>query len=321
MNSLSATAGRMLVARPLFILLVVLAAFLPQATPPLALFTGIVFAFVFGTVYPKQVKKTQKYLLQASVVGLGFGMNVTEALKSGKDGMVLTIFSVAAVMILGWVVGRLLKVETRTSYLISAGTAICGGSAIAAVGPLVDAKDEEMSISLGTIFVLNAIALFIFPPMGHALGLDQAAFGQWAAIAIHDTSSVVGAGQAYDAMYYADGSHIAWETATLVKCTRALWILPLAFVTMAIFRKKGQKVAVPWFIFLFAAAMIINTYTAFPKEASGFLVLLAKRGIIVTLFLIGTSLTPATFKSCGLRPLVQGVALWFLIGGLALLAI
>ena len=298
----------------LFIVLLAIAAICPGVTPPMTLFSGIVFAFLFGTVFAKQVKKGQKFLLQASVVGLGFGMNVTSALKSGKDGMVMTIFSVVIVMLLGWVVGRLLKVDKRTSYLISSGTAICGGSAIAAVGPLVDADDDQMSVSLGTIFLLNALALFLFPPLGHLFGMNAAQFGEWAAIAIHDTSSVVGAGAAFDAAYMEPGTKVAWETATLVKCTRALWILPLAFATMLLFRRKGKKVAIPWFIFLFALAMVINTYTPFPESASKFLVLLAKHGINATLFLIGSSLTPAALKACGVRPLIQGVLLWILIG-------
>jgi len=230
---------------------------------------------------------------------------VETALRSGRDGMLMTIVSVVAVMLLGWLVGRLLGVERRTSYLISAGTAICGGSAIAAVGPLVEAEDEQMSVSLGTIFVLNALALLVFPPLGHLLGLSEVQFGEWAAIAIHDTSSVVGAGTAY--------GEKALEVAALVKCTRALWILPLALVTMVVWRKRGQKVAVPWFIFLFAIAMAANTYLPIPESFSRAVVYAAKRGFSATLFLIGTGLTVKTLKSCGIRPFLQGVTLWALI--------
>lgn len=296
----------------LFILLLAASA-TPWIMPPIALAMGIVFALAAKPVYPVFVKKTQKYLLQGCVVGLGFGMNLSEALKSGKSGMMMTIVSVVLVMLLGWLAGRLVKVEKRTSYLISAGTAICGGSAIAAVAPLVDAKEDEMTVSLGTIFILNALALFIFPPIGRMLGLDEVQFGEWAAIAIHDTSSVVGAGAAY--------GEKALEVAALVKCTRALWILPLALVSMVIWRKKGTKVAVPWFIFLFALAMVINTYCPLPGGLSKSIVFAAKRGFAVTLFLIGTGLTVQRLKSCGIRPFIQGVALWVVISLLGIFAV
>lgn len=290
-----------------------LASLTPWVTPPVALFAGIVFAFACRPVFPAFAKKTQKYLLQGCVVGLGFGMNVQKALESGRRGMLFTVASVVLVMAAGWLVGRLVKVEKRTSYLISAGTAICGGSAIAATGPLVEAEDRQMSVSLGTIFVLNALALFVFPPIGHLLGMSEVQFGEWAAIAIHDTSSVVGAGAAY--------GDKALEVAALVKCTRALWILPLALVTMAIWRRKGGKVSVPWFIFLFAAAMAVNTYCGLPQAFTDAVVWSAKRGFAATLFLIGSGLSWATLKSCGARPFVQGVFLWILIAAVSLVAV
>ena len=282
---------------------------LPFMTPALALFLGLAFAFTVGSVCQKTAKKTSKFLLQACVVGLGFGMNIKEALASGKDGMLFTIISVIMVMCVGWLLGKLLKVDGKTSYLISAGTAICGGSAIAAVAPVVKADDDQISVSLGTVFVLNAIALFIFPPIGHALGFDELQFGEWAAIAIHDTSSVVGAGAAY--------GDKAMETATIIKCTRALWIIPLAFATMAIFREKGRKVSIPWFIFLFVLAMIVNTYLSFPEQLSKGIVMAAKKGLAVTLFLIGSGLSVKTVRNVGVKPLVQGVALWAVIGVLS----
>lgn len=211
-------------------------------TPPVALFLGLAFALSCGQAHPKFNKKVSKYLLQYSVVGLGFGMNLHASLASGKEGMEFTIISVIGTLLIGWVIGRkFLKVDRDTSYLISTGTAICGGSAIAAVGPVLKAKDTEMSVALGTIFILNAIALFIFPVIGHALDMSQQEFGTWAAIAIHDTSSVVGAGAAY--------GEEALKIATTIKLTRALWIIPLAFVTSFIFKSKGQKVSIPWFIF------------------------------------------------------------------------
>ena len=290
-----------------------LASATPWVTPPLALLGGIVFALTCSPVFAAFTKQTQKYLLQACVVGLGFGMNVETAFRSGGDGMIMTVVSVSTVMVLGWVFGRVLKVGRRTSYLISSGTAICGGSAIAAVGPLVRAEDEQMSVSLGTIFVLNAIALFVFPPIGHVLGLSEVQFGEWAAIAIHDTSSVVGAGAAY--------GEKALEVAALVKCTRALWIFPLSLVTMAIWHRKGAKIAMPWFIFLFALAMVLNTYSPLPASVSKGIVWLARRGFAVTLFLIGTGLTRKTLSSCGIRPFLLGVSLWIVISVLGLLAV
>ena len=193
-------------------------------SPPIALFLGLLFALLFGQAYPKFNKKVSKKLLQYSVVGLGFGMNLQASLQSGKEGMAFTIVSVVGTMLIGWLIGRkLLKVERDTSYLISSGTAICGGSAIAAVGPVLKAKDTEMSVALGTVFILNAIALFVFPIIGHALDMTQQQFGMWAAIAIHDTSSVVGAGAAY--------GEEALQVATTIKLTRALWIIPLALAT------------------------------------------------------------------------------------------
>lgn len=299
-------------SKPVFIILIVLALF-PQVSPALALFAGLAFAFVFGKTYPAFAKKTSKYLLQASVVGLGFGMNLHSAIESGSKGMTFTIVSVIGVMILGTLLGRLLKIERKTSYLISVGTAICGGSAIAAVGPVIKADEDEMSVSLGTIFVLNAIALFIFPPIGHYFGLTEIQFGEWAAIAIHDTSSVVGAGAAYGPQ--------AMEIATLIKCTRALWIIPLLFVTAMIFSEKNSKFSLPWFILFFVLAMVANTYLDLPKNLTDGLVLGAKKGLAVTLFLIGSSLSPAVLKKVGIRPLVQGVALWILIAVTSLIVI
>ena len=202
--------------KPLFILLFVLC-LMPFISPAIALFLGLALGMTAGQPFPKFSKKTSKYLLQFSVVGLGFGMNLHESLRTGKEGMLFTVVSVVAVLALGMYLGKRLMMDRKTAYLISAGTAICGGSAIAAVAPVVKANDNEMSMSLGTIFILNAIALFIFPPIGHLLGMSQEQFGMWAAIAIHDTSSVVGAGAAYGEQ--------ALEIATMVKLTRALWII------------------------------------------------------------------------------------------------
>lgn len=304
----------------LFIVLLLIT-LLPQVTPAIALFMGLALALIAGQAYPKFAKKTSKYLLQASVVGLGFGMNLHESLASGKDGMLFTIVSVIAVIVIGFFVGKWLRVDRKTAYLISSGTAICGGSAIAAVAPVVKADDNQMSVSLGTIFVLNAIALFIFPPIGHWLGMTQEQFGEWAAIAIHDTSSVVGAGEAFDRSYFPGAEGKALQIATLIKCTRALWIIPLALVTTLIFKEKNSKIYIPWFIFLFVLAMVINTYIALPTQITGSLVWLAKKGLTVTLFLIGSGLSVDVLRSVGIKPMIQGILLWIIIALLSLAVI
>ncbi|MBQ4344830.1 MAG: putative sulfate exporter family transporter [Muribaculaceae bacterium] len=275
-------------------------------TPAVALFMGLAYAFVTVCPCPKFNKKASKYLLQASVVGLGFGMNVTESLRSGSEGMMFTIASVVGVMVMGVMLGYWLHINRKTSYLIASGTAICGGSAIAAVGPVVKANDNEMAVSLGVIFILNAIALFVFPPIGRLAEMSQEQFGTWAAIAIHDTSSVVGAGEAYGAE--------ALQTATLIKLTRALWIIPLALVTMLIFRDKSNKISIPWFIFLFIIAMVVNSYCGLPEALTSSFVWLAKKGLVLTLFMIGASLSLATIKQVGVRPLLLAVLLWIAIG-------
>ena len=279
-------------------------------TPPIALFLGLVFALLCGKAYPSFNKKMSKKLLQYSVIGLGFGMNLQASLASGAEGMTFTIISVVGTMLIGWLIGhKLIKVERNTSYLISSGTAICGGSAIAAVGPVIKAKDTEMSVALGTIFILNAIALFIFPIIGHWLGMTQEQFGLWAAIAIHDTSSVVGAGAAY--------GEEALNIATTVKLTRALWIIPLAIATSFIFKTKGQKISIPWFILWFVVAMIINTYLLNLSETGimigNFINSLARKSLTLTLFFIGASLSVDTLKAVGIKPLIQGVLLWIVI--------
>lgn len=278
-----------------------------SVTPAMALFLGLAFTLVTGECpYPTFNKKTSKYLLQASVVGLGFGMNVVESLKSGSEGMAFTIVSVIGVMLIGVALGYAMHLNRKTSYLISSGTAICGGSAIAAVGPVMKADENEMAVSLGVIFILNAIALFIFPTLGRLAEMTQTQFGTWAAIAIHDTSSVVGAGEAYGPE--------ALKIATLIKLTRALWIIPLALVTMAVFRDKTGKISIPWFIFMFIAAMVANTYLPLPAALTGTLVYLAKKGLVLTLFCIGASLSLKTIRRVGVKPLLLAIALWIVIG-------
>ena len=293
----------------------------PFITPAIALFMGLAYALILGNPMAKMAKKTSKYLLQVAVICLGFGMNLHTSLASGKEGMLFTIISVTAVMIVGFFMGKLLKVDGKTSYLISSGTAICGGSAIAAVAPVVKANDNQISVAIGTVFILNAIALFIFPPIGHWLGMTQEQFGEWAAIAIHDTSSVVGAGEAYDRTYFPNSEGIALQIATLIKCTRALWIIPLALITTLIFREKNSKISIPWFILFFVLAMIANTYLTIPQQITSGIVWFAKKGLCMTLFLIGSGLSLETLRSVGIKPLIQGVVLWITIAVLSLVVI
>lgn len=322
------SSGLVTLGRPLYWILLILMIFpfkmlfkVEVVTPAIALFLGLMFAIVFGTPYPKFNKKLSKYLLQASVVGLGFGMNLQKSLQSGADGMLFTIVSVIGVMIIGILLGKWMRINDKASYLISSGTAICGGSAIAAVGGVMKANEKNMAVSLGVIFILNAIALFIFPPMGHLFNMSDAQFGTWAAIAIHDTSSVVGAGAAY--------SPEACELATLIKCTRALWIIPLAFFTIWYFRKeKGgegkAKVSIPWFILLFVVAMVINTYTpesmlTFMRPVYDGIVAIAKQTLVAVLFAIGASLSLKVIREVGVKPLLQAILLWVVIGVSSLL--
>lgn len=276
-------------------------------TPPVMLFLGLAYALICGQGYPSFNKKMSKMLLQYSVVGLGFGMNLHESLASGKEGMTFTIISVIGTLAIGMLIGcKLLKVERETSYLISSGTAICGGSAIAAVGPVIKAKPANLSVALAVVFVLNAIALFIFPSIGHWLELSQQQFGTWAAIAIHDTSSVVGAGAAY--------GEEALEVATTIKLTRALWIIPLALATSLIFKSKDSKITIPWFILYFIIAILLNTFVLDSVPQVGTAVSgIARRFLTLTMFFIGASLSMDVLRAVGIRPLILGVLLWIVI--------
>jgi uncharacterized integral membrane protein (TIGR00698 family) len=304
--------------KAVFILLV-LFLLSPYGSPPVALALGLLLAFTIGNPFPELSGKPTKYLLQASVILLGFGMNLEAIVKAGREGILFTIATIFGTLALGYLAGRFLVVPNKTSTLLSSGTAICGGSAIAAVGPVINAEHDEMSVSLGTVFILNSVALFLFPVLGHALGLTENQFGIWAAIAIHDTSSVVGAAQAYGAE--------ALATATTVKLARALWIAPIALMFAFLYRKADTdakaKVAIPWFIFLFIGAAAFRTYAPSFILPSLFdsLVDLAKGGMTMTLFLIGVSLTPRTLKKVGIRPLIQGVLLWIVISVTALWAV
>lgn len=304
--------------KAVFILLV-LFCLSPYGSPPLALALGLLLAFTVGNPYPNLTGKPSKYLLQASVVLLGFGMNLEAIYKAGRDGILFTIATIFGTLLLGYLVGKALSVRQKTSALISSGTAICGGSAIAAVGPAINAEPEEMSVSLGTVFILNSVALFLFPVIGQGLHLSQTQFGIWSAIAIHDTSSVVGAAQTFGPE--------ALIIATTVKLARALWIAPVALMFALIYRKNADdpkaKIAMPWFIFLFVAVAAFRTLAppAILPSIYDALVNLGKAGMTITLFIIGASLTPQTLRAVGPRPLIQGIILWTVISIVSFFAV
>ena len=281
-------------------------------SPPVALVAGIIYGFTFVHPFHVEAKHLSKFLLQASVVGLGFGMDLAQVLRVGRSGFVYTACSISFAMLLGWALGRLLSVKQRTSFLITTGTAICGGSAIAAIAPITNASEEEIAVSLGTVFMLNSVALIAFPAIGIALHLSQTQFGLWAALAIHDTSSVVGASAKYGAVALAVG--------TTVKLARALWIVPLSIGT-AITNKSKARIHWPWFILFFCLAAVANTYVHALQPIYPTLKHLGIIGLTVTLFLIGTGLSKMTLQEVGVRPLLQGILLWIIVavGSLALI--
>ena len=274
-------------------------------SPPFALLAGLVYGLTLTHPFQVESKSLAKFLLQASVVGLGFGMNLHEVVHAGRSGFLYTAVSITAVMLLGLGLGYLIHVGKKSSFLIAAGTAICGGSAIAAVGPIAEASEEEMAISLGAVFILNSIALFLFPIVGFALHMSQSQFGLWSALAIHDTSSVVGATARY--------GPVALAVGTTVKLARALWIVPLSVVTAFTLKSKA-RIQWPWFILLFCIAALLNTLLPAFNPAFAAFSRLGKIGLTVTLFLIGTGLNKETLKKVGVRPLLQGVTLWIIVG-------
>lgn len=300
-------------ARKVFFAVVAAFCLTPLVQPPLALLLGLIIAQTTGHPFLQYNHRATNWLLKISVVGLGFGMNAHSALQAGKEGIVFTLASIAGTLLLGTILGRWLHIDRKTSHLITSGTAICGGSAIAAVAPVIGAEEKQISVALGVVFILNSIALFVFPPIGHLLELSQKQFGLWSAIAIHDTSSVVGAASKYGTQ--------ALEVATTVKLTRALWIVPVALGSAILFKGKSGKVKVPYFIGFFLLAMVANTYFPLVQEASPYLVQLAKAGLTLTLFLIGAGLSRKVLRSVGLRPLLQGMVLWLLISAVALWAV
>lgn len=293
--------------------------------PWAALLTGIFIALAIGHPFIQHNKKATTMLLQVSIVCLGFGMNLEHAMKAGKEGFLFTVATIAITLVAGYLIGKKLKIDDNTSLLISNGTAICGGSAIAAIAPIIKANDSQMSVSLGTVFILNSVALLIFPPIGHYLGLTPEQFGTWCAIAIHDTSSVVGAATNYTPDNQALG------IATTIKLERALWIIPIALGT-AYFRKSTGKVKLPYFIFWFIVAIVVSTYLPqyvpqlnYPvwgeQTLFQYVYAAGRKGLVITLFLIGAGLSVKTIQQVGFKPILQGVLLWIIIGTLSLVVI
>jgi uncharacterized integral membrane protein (TIGR00698 family) len=291
-------------------------------SPAVALVGGLVYGLTVSHPLKKESSALSKFLLQASVVLLGFGLNLQQVMHVGKSGFAYTAISITGAILLGTLIGWIYSVGAKASYLITVGTAICGGSAIAAVAPITNANEEEISVSMATVFFLNSIALLIFPPIGHALHLTQNQFGLWAALAIHDTSSVVGASAAYGAQALAVG--------TTVKLARALWIVPVSLVTAVIMARIASRsgstagksrVKIPWFIGLFCLASAASTYLTHFHPFYEAMAHLGRQGLTATLFLIGTSLSKSTLKQVGVRPLIQGVSLWIIVGCVSLAAI
>lgn len=282
-------------------------------SPPIALLLGLIVANLAGHPFLHLNHKATTILLQVSVVGLGFGMNINSALSAGKEGFLFTIASIFSTLSLGYFIGKWFNIEKKTAHLISCGTAICGGSAIAAIAPVLKSDEKQTSVALGVIFILNSVALFLFPAVGHWLHLTQQEFGLWCAIAIHDTSSVVGAANKYGPE--------ALQIATTVKLARALWIIPVALITASLFKNQKSKIKIPYFIGLFILAMLLNTFVPQTAIVAPFLVSIAKTGLTVTLFLIGAGLNWKILKTVGVKPLLQGVLLWGFIAAGALTAI
>lgn len=302
-------------AIPQQIIFVIVLLFCMTATvsPPIALVLGLIVANLSGHPFLPHNYKATNILLQVSVVGLGFGMNLNSALSAGKEGFLFSIASIFSTLILGTFLGRWLKIDNKTAHLISCGTAICGGSAIAAIAPVIKSDEKQTTVALGVIFILNSVGLFLFPAVGHWLDLSPKGFGLWCAIAIHDTSSVVGAASIFGPE--------ALEIATTVKLARALWIIPVALLTTVIFKNKSSKIKIPYFIGLFILATAMNTYVSHTAIIAPYMIIIAKIGLTVTLFLIGAGLNRNVLKSVGVKPLLQGLLLWIFIAILTLVAI
>lgn len=288
------------------------AALIPGVTAPIALVAGLAFGLLADNPFPAHTKTAQTWLLQLSVIGLGAAMNLSTVLRAGASGALETAVGLSLTLGLSFVLARILKTEATTSLLIGVGTAICGGSAIAAVAPAIGAKSHQTSVALAVVFLLNAVALLVFPPLGHALSLSQVQFGHWAALAIHDTSSVVGA-----AVQYGDE---ALALATTVKLARALWIVPLTLVLARFWKREAPEPGTsakpkrPWFIAGFIAVAALVTWVPALQDAGKVVALVARQVLVLTLFLVGAGVSRESLRATGLRPVVLGVLLWLLVG-------
>lgn len=300
-------------AQQVIFFIVIILCCTPFVDPPLALLLGFILAQTIGNPFIHLNRKVTAWLLKISVICLGFGINLHHAIAAGKEGLLFTVITIVVTLFFGWLIGRLLKIDGKISFLISSGTAICGGSAIAAVSTIVKSDEKQTSVALGTIFILNSIALLVFPTLGHWLDMTQHQFGLWCAIAIHDTSSVVGAAAKY--------GEEALQVATTVKLERALWIIPLCLVTMFFVKGENKKISIPYFIFFFVAAMIVSTYLPQFGTLYSYIGATAKKGLTVTLFLIGSGLSLSAVKAVGAKPLIQGVLLWLIISTFSISAI
>jgi uncharacterized integral membrane protein (TIGR00698 family) len=296
----------------IFFILLLIISLLPFVDTAIALAAGIAFSLILSNPFPRLTSKWSKILLQISVVGLGFGIGISQIISEGKHSIVYTVIGIGLTILIGNLTGRFLKVNSNTSQLISFGTAICGGSAIAAMAPVLKAKDEEIAVSLATVFTLNSVALLLFPFVGHLLHLSQNSFGLWAALAIHDTSSVIGAAASFGA--------VALTVGITVKLTRALWITPVV-LGYAYLRKTNQKTKFPLFIVGFVAAALTKSLLPNLDIVWNSIAFGSRRLLVATLFLIGSGLTKEVLKKVGFRPLIQGITLWLIVSASVLLLI
>lgn len=278
-----------------------------------SLIAGFLITLFFGVFFEKLKHKLIHWLLKISVVGLGFGMYLEETLKTSKEGLGLTVFTIFATLGLGLLLTKVLKLDKKLGYMISSGTSICGGSAIAAVSSVIKAQPKIISVALVVVFFLNALALFIFPPIGRFFNLSQTQFGLWSAVAIHDTSSVIGASMDY--------GEEALKIATTVKLARALWIIPTSILSMMLFHTKEGKINIPWFIFLFIGAILINSYFHLPELLISAIASVSHKMLIVTLMLIGSTLSIKDIKRSGAKPFMLGILLWIFVSISSLLII
>lgn len=282
----------------------------PIISSPIALVLG--FALATLGLVPSQIDIAllTKKLLAISIVGLGFGINVDQAVQASSGNIGLIVGSIFSTLLIGTLLTKAFKMDAKTGHLVSSGTAICGGSAIAAVAPAIQANNEQTSHALATVFILNSIALFVFPLVGHALGMSQYNFGLWSAIAIHDTSSVVGAASAY--------GDEALEIATTVKLARALWIVPVAFISALVFKGDSKKVSVPMFIVYYCLAIAIAHFLPQFDGLYQDVFFISKRLLVVCLFLIGCGITVKTIKNAGYKPMLLGILLWVTVASVVL---